>query len=197
MWCARVETMKEAPEATNQEYEQWNLATGIEENRSNWRVHPAMKEEAGEGRRAMKAGVGGDEERWLDRIWQKLKLHPTEKGEGGEATGWRVARLRRAGGGEEWSNQIGVGGGELAKIIPGNDGIWRTFSSQGMEFGDLRVIPSHNLTYRCHANFFFKFSGKISPKKKGWCEAFVSLLHFIVDGWLRQTLLPFHSCLFC
>ncbi len=55
--------MKEAPKPTNQVYEQLHLATGIEESRSKWRVHPAMKEEEGEERRAMKAGVGSDEER--------------------------------------------------------------------------------------------------------------------------------------
>ena len=39
--------MKE-DEATNQVYEQLQLATGIQESRSKWRVHPAMKEEEGE-----------------------------------------------------------------------------------------------------------------------------------------------------
>jgi hypothetical protein len=55
--------MKEAPKATNQQKWQLQTATGIEEKKINWRVHPAMKEEEGEGRRAMKAGVESDEER--------------------------------------------------------------------------------------------------------------------------------------
>ena len=55
--------MKEAPKATNQVYEQLHLATSIEESRSKWRVHPAMKKEEGEENKAMKAGVGSDEER--------------------------------------------------------------------------------------------------------------------------------------
>jgi hypothetical protein len=55
--------MKEDSRPTNQVYEQLQLATGIQESRSKWRVHPTMKEEGGEEWRAMKVGDWSDEER--------------------------------------------------------------------------------------------------------------------------------------
>jgi hypothetical protein len=53
-----------------------------------------------------------------------------------------------------------------------------------MEFGETRVIPSHNLTYRCHSTFFFSFFGEISPKKKGLSE----FIHAILPTMLWNEL---------
>ena len=65
--------MKEAPKPTNQMYVQLQTATGIEDSRSKWRVHLAMKEEEGEERRAMKAENGATESDEGGGNWPSLK----------------------------------------------------------------------------------------------------------------------------
>ena len=54
--------MKDDSRLANHVYEQLQLATGIQECRSKWRGHIAMKEEEGEEWRAVKAVDGSDGE---------------------------------------------------------------------------------------------------------------------------------------
>ena len=71
-----------------------------------------------------------------------------------------MARQRRTGGGRRRgahqieSDLVGGSWRKSSQVMMGYGVLKR---SQGMEFGELGLIPSHNLTYRCHAYFFFIF----------------------------------------